>query len=112
MDNQEETANLVTGEAVSSLETKLHSNSRQGFIAKVYSIICFQLLLTAAAVIVTLQSPVIKAFLWKQWWLIIIAFVVQIVTMLMILCCQGISRNVPTNYIVLTIFTLAECYVV
>jgi FtsH-binding integral membrane protein len=112
MENQEETANLVTGEAVTSLETKLHGNSRQGFIAKVYGIISCQLLMTALAVVGGMHYPQFKVFAWKQWWLLLLAFITTLVTMLMIVCCSGVSRRVPVNYVVLAVFTAAESYLV
>ena len=44
--------------------------------------------------------------------LIIAAFVGEIVTSIALLCCRSLSRSVPTNYILLTIFTLCEAYIV
>jgi protein lifeguard len=44
--------------------------------------------------------------------LIIAAFVGEIVTSIALLCCRSVSRHVPTNYILLTIFTACEAYIV
>ena len=44
--------------------------------------------------------------------LIIVAFVGEIVTSIALLCCKSLARKVPTNYILLTIFTLCEAYIV
>ena len=40
------------------------------------------------------------------------AIVGQIMTSIMLICCRGLSRSVPINYILLGIFTLCESYMV
>lgn len=44
--------------------------------------------------------------------LIVAAFIGEIVTSIALLCCRSVSRHVPTNYILLTIFTVCEAYIV
>jgi FtsH-binding integral membrane protein len=44
--------------------------------------------------------------------LIVAAFIGEIVTSITLLCCRSVSRHVPTNYILLSIFTLCEAYIV
>jgi FtsH-binding integral membrane protein len=85
-----------------------------GFIRKVYGILSFQLLLTAS--ICTL--PVIysgddgyKAFVIANVWLLIMAIIVIFSTIIALTCC-GLHRVVPTNYVLLTAFTLSEAYLV
>lgn len=82
------------------------------FVKKVYSILGFQLLLTAGAVVIPLTND--KAHLWmrENVGLIIAAFVGEIVSSLALLCCRSVSRHVPTNYILLGIFTVCEAYIV
>jgi hypothetical protein len=44
--------------------------------------------------------------------LLIAAIVGEIVTSIALICCRGLSRSVPTNYILLGIFTMCEAYLV
>ncbi len=85
---------------------------RMNFVKKVYSILGFQLLFTAAAVIIPLADR--DAYIWmrENVGLIIAAFVGQIVSSIALLCCRSVARKVPINYILLGIFTICEAYIV
>ena len=71
-----------------------------------------QLLFTAGIVCIPLFDN--RAYLWMRQniALIIVAFVGEIVTSIALICCKSLARTVPTNYILLTIFTLCEAYIV
>jgi protein lifeguard len=85
---------------------------RLNFVKKVYSILAAQLLFTAGVILIPLFSS--DAYLWMRQniALIIVAFVGEIITSIALLCCRSLARSVPTNYILLGIFTLCEAYIV
>ena len=84
------------------------------FVKKVYGILGAQLFLTSIFVVFPLYNVDIVRFMQSSAGigLLIGAMVGQIVTSIALLCCRGLSRSVPTNYILLTIFTLCEAYLV
>lgn len=91
------------------------SNLRLGFVKKVYSIISVQLLLTSILVYAAQNSL-------KTWFqdptnttaqaLLYLAMAVSFITMIAIACYTENARTVPTNYILLGIFTVSEAYMV
>jgi len=81
---------------------------RQGFIRKVYSILSVQLLVSFGAVILFNSSKGAKQFAVNNGWMIILAFVISICTICPMICVQSLRRKTPHNYILLTLFTLAE----
>lgn len=48
----------------------------------------------------------------KMYPILIAAFIGQVVTSIVLICCRGVSRSVPLNYILLGLFTLCEAYLV
>jgi FtsH-binding integral membrane protein len=89
-------------------ETKM----RLGFIRKVYGILSIQLIITTFLCVVSMSSPTFSKFQVKNWWLSIVCAVVSIAIMLAICCFREVGRNVPTNYILLFLFTGCEAYIV
>ncbi len=86
-------------------------NLRLGFIRKVYLILTAQLLATVGLSVIgmttsfgTFQTSTIALL----WFFAILA----IVLMLVICCVPSIARQVPTNYILLGLFTFSEAYVI
>ena len=69
-----------------------------------------QLSVTVAAITWTKLDPELDGWMKHQYWpamgLFLVAFVIEI----MILCCKGFARKVPTNYILLGIFTLCMAF--
>jgi len=83
---------------------------RVGFVRKVYSILCAQLLLT-----VLVAAPICMAGLqWLQGheWMLVLSVVVLMITMCAMMCCQQAMRSYPTNYIFLFALTLAQSVLV
>jgi len=93
-------------------EPKLHGSARQGFIKKVYSILCVQLCLTAAIVMLGVLNMQVKLFMLTNPAIAIVCAVVAIISMYALACYPSVARSVPLNYIMLTIFTLSEAYLV
>ena len=48
----------------------------------------------------------------QNWGILVAAIFVMIFTEIALLCCRKMARKVPTNYILLLIFTLCETYLV
>ena len=99
---------------VDKLDTYSSLNPRIGFIRKVYGILCFQLLLTILLCLAAMYSPSYFEFMLSGAGLalMICAIVLTIVITILLFCCFGYARKVPTNYILLTIFTICEGYLV
>jgi FtsH-binding integral membrane protein len=81
---------------------------RLGFIRKVYGILSAQLSLTAIMCALPLMSTSARALILGSPGLSIFFFAVAISTMLALVCCKSNARSVPTNYILLLAFTIAE----
>ena len=71
-----------------------------------------QLLFTAGVVLIPLTNAGAYEWMRDNVGLIVAAFIGEIVTSITLLCCRSVSRHVPTNYILLSIFTLCEAYIV
>lgn len=84
---------------------------RLGFIRKVYGILSAQLLVTFFMVCLSMTTA-FGTFQKQTPGLMILAMVGAIATMIMLMCCSGYVRQVPTNYIVLAVFTVCEAYLV
>ena len=82
-----------------------------GFIRKVYGILTAQLILTAIVCVIPFISPGMRS-LFQSFTLLIICFIASFVIILLLVCVQDLARKVPTNYILLTSFTVLEAYLV
>ena len=85
---------------------------RLGFIRKVYGILSLQLAFTVAFSTAAMLYTPLGNFLIAQVWLLIIMMILMIVFMCMLACCTKVVRTVPTNYIVLGLFTFTMSYMV
>lgn len=97
---------------------ELGFNPRLGFVRKVYGILSVQLLFTAIMVYFA-QGP-LRGFYYTDSGdirpiaasLFTLAAVGSIITSIMVVCYSSLAKTVPTNYILLSIFTACEAYVV
>lgn len=87
-------------------------NLRGGFIRKVYLILLSQLLVTTLAVVIVYTNPSIQRFQKTNYWLLIICVVISICSIYALGCYKSLARSVPTNYLILSVFTIAESYIV
>jgi FtsH-binding integral membrane protein len=94
-------------------------NPRLGFVRKVYGIISCQLLVTTIFTILC-QGP-LRPYLYDPnnptghsgaFALYILALVVYLITAIAIGCYPKVARSVPTNYILLSLLTVAISYIV
>ena len=100
------------GEKEEEIKNEIEVNIRLGFIRKVYGILTFQLLFTSFFSLWCMSSDSLKKFLLENRGLFYLIFFLEIVLSFTIICCKGITRSVPINYILLMIFTFAESYIV
>ena len=113
--NQNEYANYnqdINQEKNEAIKEEVSINIRLGFIRKVYGILSVQLLFTSIFTLCCMYSDSLKKFFITQIGLFYLFFFLEIVLSIIILCCKGISRQVPLNYILLAVFTFAESYIV
>jgi len=87
---------------------------RHGFVRKVYGILSMQLIVTTAIAAGTMRYalqlrqtnpaviPIVMTF----------SIAVTISTMLVFICCPQTMRKSPTNYVLLSLFTVAESFMV
>lgn len=83
---------------------------REGFVRKVFGILALQLVITSFFCIGACSDSGAE-FYANNTALLILAIVVVFASLIPLICC-GLSRKVPTNYILLLLFTLGEGYLV
>jgi FtsH-binding integral membrane protein len=84
---------------------------RIGFIRKVYGILGTQLSITAALVCLALVDSV-RLFIHNNIFIFYICIGLSVFIAIPLICCRSVARKVPTNYILLTVWTLCESYMV
>lgn len=88
----------------------LAGSARNGFITKVYSILSCQLLCTTAFVSLTFFSESFWLFMRHNIWVLAITTVITLVSLYSLVCYPPLARKVPTNYILLSFFTIGESW--
>jgi len=83
---------------------------RKGFIKKVYSILTVQLAITLAIITLFVFHKPTNLWIKQHHELFWVAFGVTLVTMIAMACCESVRRSSPMNFIFLSIFTLAESF--
>ncbi len=84
---------------------------RLGFIRKVYGILAAQLLLTCFFVTLTFSDSWAKFFL-RNLAIFYTCIGVSLICAITLICCKDVARRVPTNYIILAIWTFCESWMV
>ncbi|XP_013786930.1 protein lifeguard 1-like [Limulus polyphemus] len=83
---------------------------RMGFIRKVYGILMVQLAITAGFICLFLYVPEVQKFTASHIELFWIAFVLMLIVMIVLVCCDKVRRNYPSNIVLLVIFTVLESF--
>lgn len=83
---------------------------RKGFIKKVYSILTMQLSVTLGIIALFVFHKPTNVWVRQHRELFWISFAVVIVTMIALACCESVRRKSPMNFIFLSLFTLAESF--
>ena len=81
---------------------------RHQFIRKVYSLVSLQLLITSVFIAVMKLVPAITQFVAVNSWILWLSMIGTIVIVIMLACCESMSRSYPLNLILLMIFTVLE----
>jgi FtsH-binding integral membrane protein len=90
----------------------LNLQIRLGFIRKVYGILTMQMILTTFMCVLSMSIPAYAQFQLANPALFWISLVGTIILMIALTCFRQLSRKVPTNYILLGLFTMCEGYLV
>ena len=86
--------------------------ARLGFIKKVYAILTVQLAITVGWCAIALTSKGVQNFILENMGLFWPILIVQFASLIALVCCGDMAKKVPYNYVLLTLFTLAEAYLV
>jgi protein lifeguard len=84
---------------------------RLGFIRKVYAILSAQLFFTTIFIALGFIEA-INNFYRTSFSLLIICFILNISLAIALICIKNLARKVPTNYILLLLWTSTEAYIV
>ena len=88
------------------------AEDRLGFIRKVYGILATQLLITALMTLLPYMSDSIRSSLVASPGVAILIAICGLVLSCGLFCIESLARSVPTNYILMFIFTFCEAYTV
>ena len=94
------------------IENEISQKIRGGFITKVYGILIYQLLITSLVVLFSQINSSFQKLLLSSRFLYFTSIVIFIVCLFLPICNPNIYRQVPTNYIIITIFTLGYSWIV
>ena len=94
------------------IKTEINTTIRLGFIRKVYGILCIQLFVTTIVSLISMASSSVQKFMVNHQGIMLFMFLLIIILPIIIVCCPGIMRQVPQNYIILSVFTFAESYLI
>ncbi|GAB1608260.1 protein lifeguard 1-like [Argonauta hians] len=81
---------------------------RMAFIRKVYSILMVQLLVTLGFIAIFLYVEPVRDYSRQNPWIVYLALALTFITIIMLACCSNIRRQFPVNFIVLSLFTVCE----
>lgn len=95
-----------------SIEEQIKSDLREGFIAKVFGILAYQMVLLFLVVLLGFVSDTFRHLLLTSNALDVITFIISISCLVIPIIYPNLFRQVPTNYILLTIFTLSYSYLI
>mmetsp|Transcript_26392 Transcript_26392/g.62016 ORF Transcript_26392/g.62016 Transcript_26392/m.62016 type:complete len:286 (-) Transcript_26392:75-932(-) len=85
---------------------------RHGFIRKVFGILSIQLGVTLATTLLFIYNESVKHFALHNPGMLYSAYGIMLVVIISLACCGNVRRQYPTNYVLLSIFTLATSYLV
>jgi len=93
------------------VDQTLYSKARLQFVRKVYSILSIQLFVTVMTTLASMYNTAFRNFQLNQTWVIYPMIALLIVSEIGIFCTKS-GRKAPGSYVFLTMFTLAESYLV
>lgn len=81
---------------------------RHGFIRKVFGILLVQLLVTFGFVLLCVSHKPTNEYMRNNSWPVVVGITFSLVTIFAMVCFPMMARNYPSNYIMLSVFTIAE----
>ena len=90
----------------------LYGTARTGFVKKVYGILSVQLTATFLLCYMAMNSVRLQTFLVNSMGIFFFAVATTLIIPIVLACNRQLARQVPTNYILLGLFTFAESYLV
>jgi len=85
---------------------------RMAFIRKVFGILSIQMAVTTGFIALFVLHEGIKKWTAQNSWFLFLMLALYLVTAFTLICCEGVRRTAPANYIFLGIFTMATSVVV
>lgn len=86
-------------------------NLRKGFIFKVYAILTIELLVTAILCLIAYNFLAVQNFQKENIWLVFVCLGISVVLLYALGCYKVVARSVPINYILLSVFTICDAYI-
>nr|XP_027231734.1 protein lifeguard 2-like [Penaeus vannamei] len=81
---------------------------RMGFIRKVYTILCTQLLVTFGIIAIFVGVPAVSDYTYNNLWMLWVAIGLSFALIICFCCSGNLRRKTPWNYIALSVFTICE----
>ncbi|XP_048193843.1 protein lifeguard 2-like [Perognathus longimembris pacificus] len=81
---------------------------RRAFIIKVFLIVCIQLLVTAIVISIFLFWNDLRVWVLANPWFTYAFLPAFFIILILLACCEHLRRQVPTNYILLGLFTVLQ----
>ena len=100
------------GEFHIALDKRIEYIIRKGFIAKVYSLLFIQLIITFSFVFLSLEIKSLQLFLTYHFWIYIINVIIPFIILIYFTVKPKKAKQVPINYILLFIFCFSEGYTI
>merc|ERR1719491_139568 len=88
------------------------NEDRLGFVKKVYAILATQLTITFGFVAIVKTSPTLNQNLPLYTGWVIAAMIIGITIQCALLCFKNVARKSPTNYILLSVFTICWTFMI
>ena len=104
--------NYKEEEGNEEFEKGIMEKIREGFIAKVYGILAYQIIITSFVIYLGFVSSTFKELLMTSISYYWICFITSIVCLLLPIIIPKLYQIVPINYIILTIFTLSYSWII
>lgn len=104
--------NNVFGSGHETMEHELLKAARTNFVKKVYSILGIQILVTSGFVSLSTFNDEFRLYQQQNMAWFWISFIVSLSSMLALVCVRGLATKTPINVILMSLFTLAESYLV
>ena len=94
------------------IEKEIMEKVREGCVWKVYGILSYQIIITSLVVFFALINSSFQEYLLTSHTIYGLCCLISLICLLLPLCSSKIYQSFPTNYIVMTIFTLSYSWII